>query len=294
MKKTFVLLAIILLGLCCSCGSATANFNSKYISQMKAEHAGVKYIDTRELTQKYDVEIDAEILYAIKDIVKEGLEDQDFSNLLNWEKFDRLGKLYYFQPEEEIIYPDKDVEAVIGNYIACYNDDDDSVEFFQQIWVLPDGFRTYVVMHEISHSLLYSENKNQDLNNLIEGMTDLLATKAAYATGRKPYASYNLQTYVVEWLGELYGMDFIIESLRSGSIADFIDDQAYEGATKDLNLALQRASNGDPVATNAALEILCLMTRNSGNVSVGYTWTNTIAGILNAEVDKRDVFQNLS
>ena len=173
---------------------------------------------------------------------------------------------------------------VFKSYYAFYENTEDAIYLLPQFSVADSDTMLYVLLHEISHSLV-SNWEDQDDNILVEGLVDSIAYETATKAGYEATPKYQEAILCIRMLMDIYGEEEVVKAICEDKIVELIDNSTEPGMAEKLNLALNICHVGptaDDVlnATNVELEILAHAAKDQG-VDID-KWFDALAAIYEA------------
>lgn len=181
---------------------------------------------------KYDA-----VLKDAKKLIKESIS---YPELLDWEKFDQLQtvkELDFNNITTDMPYEDA---YIISSYFAFYDEDTDCCYILPQFYTADAEKRLYVLMHEVTHSLVDNRDDMDDYQ-IVEGAVDWLASMVCTELGLSIVPSYQESIICLRVLMDIYGKDRILRAICEDNVVDLIDGSTKPGMTEKLSNALSIA-----------------------------------------------------
>ncbi len=234
MRKIALFLACIIFVACLvGCGQ-----KNQTIANQPSEYNRLHQIGSEELKQNTILhEGLTELLPDLKDLIRDSLSDKDY---LDWAQFENVSEIREFKSPELV----GDFAETTAFYAAGSN----AIVVCPKFFDIGDGDQqTYVLAHEAIHALVGvgEDGKERTVNLFVEGITDYLTGSILADTNLSYSLTYQNELYCFYWLVALYGADQITETICSGRIIDFINEQAgRDNAGIELHNALAILDHG--------------------------------------------------
>ncbi len=294
MKKitNAIIILLVIMMTMTACSSSTSAY--KYADEWDVE-AIAETVDAMDYVEAYakpEASTDYDgLLGAVKNAIKTTIPH---SELLDWEKFEKLQNVYELDISESDVSTMSAEEIVIfSSYIAFYDEDSDSVYILPQFYAATDAQKTYCLIHEVIHSLVPNRSDSDD-SMLVEGLVDWLAIQVCSELGLNATASYQESVLCVRMLAEIYGEEEVVRAICEDRIVDLIDGSTEAGMAEKLNISLYIAHGGGGAtiegakeASNVEMDIISHAAKHEG-VNIN-DWLDAIAQSYEANGIKLDI-----
>lgn len=266
MKKIISIIIAIMLALC-GCSSNQHKYTEKL--DRVTEKGTVSYYTAEELVKDYVVRDEKNTKY-LDYVKKQLLQFKQFDEFasLNWEAFNDVKSIYWLDAEKVKNLP----EGVdISGWDAAYSKELGGIIFFPEILLYSEDQKFQVTTHELCHALLESDNDQKQNAFIIEGEVEFMALVfSRMLLEINPEPTYPNGVITAEWLNCLFGSKKVFEAIINNRLDDLIDSVAGDGACHQINVGGSMAeSNGSTVGRNAAIEVLCHLSKKLDKVYVG-------------------------
>ena len=215
-------------------------------------------------TVRHD-ELTDKVLPSIKEDIRDSLGNKEY---LNWERFNEISEIRWFKSPELV--------GEFSDSYAFYDRNLNTVIVCPTFFELDGERGAYAIIHELMHSLTCVKEAKKDEENLLaEGVADFTAAKVLADIDINCNITYENEVNCIRWLTSLYGIDFVVEKICKGEMADFIDEQAGDGSGARLYECLETLDRGNIQSRKeAVLEEIDILQKVSGsNIEVSKEFT---------------------
>lgn len=266
MKKIISIIIAIMLALC-GCSSNQHKYTEKL--DRVTEKGTVSYYTAEELVKDYVVRDEKNTKY-LDYVKKQLLQFKQFDEFasLNWEAFNAVKSIYWLDAAKVRNLP----EGVdISSWDAAYSKKLSGIIFFPKVSTYSSDQRFHITTHELCHALLESDNDQKQNAFIIEGEVEFMALVfSRMLLEINPEPTYPNGVITAQWLNLLFGSKEVFGAIINNRLDDLIDSVAGDGACHQINVGGGMAeSNGSTVGRNAAIEVLCHLSKNLDKVYVG-------------------------
>ena len=267
MKKILTIMLVLILTLCgCSNGDNTHKYADKLNTAIN--ESTISYYSAEELIADYVVkdEENTEYLNYVKKMLRQ-FDQFDEYNSLNWEAFDKVKSIYWLDSQKVKNIPDG---VDLDTWDAAYSKKLSGIIFFPKMSTYSSDQQFHVTTHELCHALLESSNEQKQNAFIIEGEVEFMALVFSRMLEINPEPTYPNGVITAQWLNLLFGSKEVFGAIINNRLDDLIDSVAGDGACHQINVGGGMAeSNGSTVGRNAAIEVLCHLSKNLDKVYVG-------------------------
>ena len=276
--KKIISIAVVIAVMLCGCS------NNTYKHSDRLNAVEQTYWDIEEAINDFLVPDTDNVEYvkSVKEQISPFRELDEFDSL-SWDVFDAVENAYTIDIEKVENLPEG---ASLNNIEATYIRKLDGIVLYPIIKTYPEDRQFHVMTHELCHALLSGSDVNKNhADFIVEGETELLAFTFTKSLGMESMLAYPNGVLVAAWLNDLFGAEQVRNAIIADNLDSIIDEVIGSGTYAKINLGGYMSECGieAEAGRNAAIELLCHLSKALNKTDVGEKWlgefTNIFGGV---------------